>query len=199
MRNIYYKALLSAILLLSSVSALAYDFSVDGICYNILSSSTCEVTYAYGKLSYVSGVKIPSYVTYGGQKYEVIRIGNRAFRGGSKPVYEVIIPNSVTEIGEKAFFNCRSLEIVTLSNSLTRLESSLFEGCHELSKITIPNSVTETGWYVFKNCNDLKYVTLSNSMTNIGLGMFDGCSDLLSITIPNSVTEIGKEAFSSCI
>ena len=84
-----------------------------------------------------------------------------------------VIPDSVTSIGENAFF-----------------------GCESLTSITIPNSVTEIGYSAFKCCSALTSITIPDSVTEIGWGAFKGCSALSSITIPDSVTEIGWDAFS---
>ena len=82
------------------------------------------------------------------------------------------IPNSVTSIGDYAFY-----------------------GCTGLSSITIPNSVTSIGDYAFGRCSGLTSVTIGNSVTTIGNRAFYGCSGLTSVTIPNSVTSIGSSAF----
>ena len=86
-----------------------------------------------------------------------------------------IIPNSVTTIGEAAFYNCSGL-----------------------TSVTIPNSVTSIGDYAFAGCSGLTSVTIGNSVTSIGYEAFAGCSGLTSVTIPNSVTSIGKYAFYNC-
>ena len=86
-----------------------------------------------------------------------------------------IIPNSVTSIGNRAFYFC---------NGLTSIE--------------IPNSVTSIGNEAFGNCNGLTSIEIPNSVTSIGNDAFIYCSKLTSIEIPNSVTSIGERAFYSC-
>ena len=65
-----------------------------------------------------------------------------------------IIPNSVTSIGESAFY-CSSLTSITIPNSVTSIGETAFYGCSSLTSITIPNSVTSIGSNAFYNCNGL--------------------------------------------
>ena len=110
----------------------------------------------------------------------------------------ITIPNSVTSIGEYAFFGCSELTSITIPNSVTTIGSSAFYGCTGLTSITIPNSVTTIGNWAFNGCRGLTSITIPNSVTNIGDWAFYGCSGLTSITIPNSVTNIGDYAFYYC-
>ena len=113
-------------------------------------------------------------------------------------VKDLVIPNSVTSIGEYAFSSCSGLISVTIPNSVTSIGSSAFSGCSGLISVTIPNSVTSIGESGFRNCSGLTSVTIGDSVTSIGEYAFSGCSGLISVTIPNSVTSIGESAFSDC-
>ena len=127
--------------------------------------------------------------------YEVMSSLCRFF--GSQ-VEKYIIGNSVTSIGNCAFYECSSLTSVTIPNSVTSIGERAFSGCSSLTSITIPNSVTSIGDYAFSSCESLTSVTIPNSVTSIGDQAFSGCSRLTSVTIPNSVTSIGSSAFSGC-
>ena len=109
-----------------------------------------------------------------------------------------IIPNSVTSIGEAAFYDCRSLTSITIPNSVTSIGERAFSECSSLTSIAIPNSVTSIGDEAFSSCRSLTSVTIGNSVTSIGEAAFYNCRSLTSITIPNSVTSIGERAFSEC-
>ena len=109
-----------------------------------------------------------------------------------------IIPNSVTSIGDWAFYMCSGLTSVTIPNSVTSIGNGAFAGCSGLNSVTIPNSVTSIGNSAFNNCSGLTSVTIPNSVTSIGGNAFAGCSSLTSVTIPNSVTNIGGAAFYDC-
>ena len=127
----------------------------------------------------------------------VTSIGNQAFYncGG---LTSVMIGNSVTSIGNQAFYNCRSLTSVTIGNSVTSIGESAFYGCRGLTSITIPNSVTSIGSSAFYNCISLTSVTIPDSVTSIGWSAFYNCSGLTNVTIGNSVTSIGNQVFYNC-
>ena len=112
-------------------------------------------------------------------------------------VTNLVIPNSVTSIGDYAFRGCTGLTSVTIPNSVTSIGGEAFYGCTGLTSVTIGNSVTSIGDYAFYKCSSLTSVTIGNSVTSIGEWAFGYCTDLASVTIPNSVTSIGYWAFNN--
>ena len=113
-------------------------------------------------------------------------------------ITELIIPNSVTSIGDYAFYFCTGLTSVTIGNSVTSIGNYAFGDCFYLISVTIPNSVTSIGNGAFQDCDGLTSVTIPNSVTSIGYGAFVFCTGLTSVTIGNSVTSIGSRAFWDC-
>ncbi|MDR0603122.1 MAG: leucine-rich repeat domain-containing protein [Bacteroidales bacterium] len=108
------------------------------------------------------------------------------------------IPNSVTSIGNSAFYYCSGLTSVTIPNSVTSIGYWAFRNCSGLTSVTIPNSVTSIGDGAFYYCSGLTSVTIGNSVTSIGDATFYYCSGLTSVTIPNSVDSIGDFVFYGC-
>ena len=64
-----------------------------------------------------------------------------------------VIPNSVTSIGDSAFWGCRSLSDIVIPSSITSIGDCAFWDCSSLSDIIIPSSVTSIGDSAFEGCN----------------------------------------------
>ena len=115
------------------------------------------------------------------------------FKGGA-----VIIPNTVTVIGNEAFAYCENLNSVAIPNSVIVIENRAFAYCDYLNTVTIPNSVTTIGNLAFFLCPRFTYIIIPNSVTSIGDGAFDLCYNatfvMCNATIPPA---LGKNVFYS--
>lgn len=134
-----------------------------------------------------------------------------------KNVKNIVVPDSVTSIGDNAFYGCNGLTSISGSatnvstvakqakptsftvniTSGTSIGDNAFEGCTGLTSVTIGNSVTSIDGYAFNGCTGLTSVKIPDSVTSIGDSAFRDCG-LTSVTIGNSVTSIGKYAFTGC-
>ena len=175
-------------------------FMVDGIAYNILSETTCEVTShntIISNLEYKGNIVIPENVTYNGRSYIVTEIDTKAFSNCLK-LTSVEIPNTVTKIGGGAFMGCNNMENVALGNSVEEILGMAFISCWNLKSITIPNTVTYIGERAFFDCAGLTRITIPDAVTTIGQYAFARCHDLASVTIGISVTKIDNYTFQDC-
>ena len=111
---------------------------------------------------------------------------------------KTIIPNTVTIIGNGAFYGCNSLTSVTIPNSVTVIEVQAFAFCSGLTSATIGDSVNTIDEEAFGNCSSLKNVNIPNSVIAIGRKAFQNCSGLTDvysqITNP-SIVFVGNSAF----
>ncbi|GAA4272412.1 leucine-rich repeat protein [Aquimarina gracilis] len=168
-------------------------FTDGGIKYEI----TSLLPYTVMAIDYTgtaTDVNIPKTVTNnGGNDFEVTSIGDRAFEQNFSqlPLGSVTIPNSVTSIGNWAFYH-NSLTEVTIPSSVTSIGEGAFD-TNRLTSVTIGNSVTSIGGYAFLG-NQLTSVTIPNSVTSVGQSAF-AYNSLTEVTIPSSVTGIGNGAF----
>jgi hypothetical protein len=108
------------------------------------------------------------------------------------------IPNSVTSIGERAFFYCRSLPSVTIPENVTSIGYAAFSFCSSLTSIIISENVTSIGEYAFSGCRSLPSVTIPESVISIGYAAFNSCRSLTSVIISENMTSIGDYAFYNC-
>ena len=97
------------------------------------------------------------------------------------------IPNTVTEIGDRAFNEYTiTLTAITIPNSVRKIGKMAFGACYDLTSITIPNSVTYIGEGAFRNCTSIASITIPSSVNYIGANAFAGCASLASITFSGS-------------
>ena len=109
----------------------------------------------------------------------------------------IVIPDSVTEIGEAAFLNS-GIVAVTIPDAVTEIEEDAFRGCTGLTDIKLPDSVVNIGTKIFANCTSLTDVTLPNAWELIPASTFEGCTALEKLVLPESVQYIRDGAFKNC-
>ena len=105
---------------------------------------------------------------------------------------EIAIPETVIEIGYRAFYKCSSLSKIVLPDGLTKIGSSVFWDCTALQEVTIPESITEIGQNAFYGCTGLKALVLPQGLKKIGSNAFINCSGLTYIDIPDGVENVGS-------
>ncbi len=190
-----------------------YFSSVNGLEYNAI-----MVVMNDGNIQVVAGCKttpinnLPDSVT---------SFGNRSFGGMIMDSAELVIPESVTSIGDYAFDHCSGFTSLTLGSNVktigtsaffycsgltgeliipdgvTSIGNSAFSACSGLTgRLKIPDGVTSIGDYAFFDCVGFASLTLGSNVETIGLSVFSECTSLTGeLIIPTSVTSIGENAF----
>jgi len=108
---------------------------------------------------------------------------------GCDSLSEIVIPSSVTSIGDDAFSRCHSLSEIVIPSSVTSIGDHAFSGCDSLSEIVIPSSVTSIGDYAFSGCSSLKYISIPKSVIGLNGNPFVKWKGNLECLSPNFVYE----------
>ena len=126
-------------------------------------------------------------VNHAGKQWTVTEIGERALQ--RENITEVILPDGITKIGHKAFFQTKLLQKINFPKSLKAIEQQAFRGSG-LTEVNIPGA-TAIGNAAFLSCTDMKTLTIPN-VTFLGTMCFRHCSQLKTVTVPVSAN-IGKK------
>lgn len=111
----------------------------------------------------------------------------------------VVVPNGIVAIGERAFRGCLMLESVVIPNSVTQIQTEAFSNCVNLTSVTIPDSVISIGEEAFSNCTNLVSIKLPSNVQNIYGKTFINCIKLSTIELPENLLDIGPSAFENCM
>lgn len=117
-------------------------------------------------------------------------ICDRAFED-CKSLRSLVIPNSVTSIGESAFSFCSSLKSIVLPDGITSIGDETFFGCSSLASLVIPDGVTSIGNGAFAYCGSLKNLVLPESVVSIKGNLFCKWNGEAKCLSPNFIFEDG--------
>lgn len=167
--------------------AVAHDFEVDGIYYNITSEedNTVEVTFPADKKDFYKDVVfIPEEVNYDGKEYTVTAIGESAFQYNYE-LLSIVMPNTIRSIKEFAFNGCISLKSLTISSAVSEIGDYAFMGLRSLEHLAV-DSHNKT----FDSRGDCNAIIRTRTNT-----LLVGCKTTI---IPDGVEVIAGNAFISC-
>ncbi len=162
----------------------------NGFSYKIKSDKTVSLIEYTGA---EKNVVIPSEI----EGYPVSVIADSCFETRND-IISVEIPDTVREIGEKAFWYCRSLEQVILHDGLEIIGKNTFKNCEKLESITLPSTVSEIGDNAFEDCTALKEIIIPDSVETIGNRAFGDCESLEKITLGKGIRKMGEYCFANC-
>lgn len=188
--------------------------------YKVLSEENATVELASISFNKTAEIVIPQTVqNKDNVEYTVTAIDSYAF-DSCKSATSVVMPSTISEIGEFAFsgfyrlktvslpaalstinygtFYNSGLESITIPENITVIAGQAFENCKNLTDIKISSNVTEIGRAAFSDCLNLHEIILPESLTELADNLFAGCYNLEGIQVPSKVRTIGENAFSNC-
>ncbi len=198
MKQFIQKLWIGMAMLCLSFTASAYDFEVDGLCYDVvdLVELTCGVSGTTESIDFSKEVVIPSKVSFLGRTLTVVSIMDNAFE--KTDIVSISLPNTCTSIGKYAFYHCDKLKSINIPKGVTSIEFCTFSGCSSLTHINITDGVTSIKSYAFSYCTSLTHINIPEGVTSIGNDAFAYCSSLTQVNIPDGVTSIESSLFENC-
>ncbi|MBE7074940.1 MAG: leucine-rich repeat domain-containing protein [Clostridiales bacterium] len=169
---------------------------------------------------------IDKIIAANGKEYLVTDIEENAFENCTE-LTDIILPDTLLNIKNKAFLNCTSLnynkeneglylgsktnpylvltgteskdiEEININQNCKALGARAFHNCKNLTNLTLPNGIKVLGYQSLVYCTSLTELILPNSITYLDNGVFGFATSLESITFPDSVEYIGIQTFYSC-
>lgn len=124
------------------------------------------------------------------------KIGGNAFYQCNS-LQEITLPKNLKHVGSYAFNYCSQLKDIILPSEVETISDHAFEFCGNLSSIQFPPSLKRIESYAFRDCSKLSSINLPG-LTSISENTFSGCSNLTEIKLPSTLERIGNNAFENC-
>ena len=215
---------LSLMMVLAIGSAKAYDFialapSGQTLFCNILDQENHLIGLTSGYPKPDGDLVIPETIHSSGVDWTVTEIMDEAFREST--ITSVVIPNTITAIGNRAFYMCTQLSgTVVIPYSVNTVGYTAFCRCDSMTEVVLPEKdvtygescflttgltgtlvlpegLTVVSREMFRNNGKLTHVVFPHTLTTISEGAFSYCNKLEEVVIPNSVTTIYGNPFNS--
>lgn len=155
-------------------------------------------------MGYKGHLSIPSHVTHGGVRYEVVTLGERCF-ANNRGLTSVTIPNGVTTIGDNAFLRCTNLQRIELPETLQQISATAFDGCSAISYRLYSNVLylgNDNNPYIVAvkaATSDITECDIHPKTILVADGAFANCRRLVSAKTPLSIRYVGAGAFQNCV
>ena len=122
-----------------------------------------------------------------------------------------VIPNTVTSIGNYAFYGCSGLTSINIPNSVTSIGNNAFGDCENMERVDITDleawcrinfsddsNPCGTAHHLYLNGEEIINLIIPATITKVGKDVFQGCSYIKSVEFQGDISEIGTAAFDAC-
>ena len=172
----------------------------NGAVFNVTIASTTNVTLV--SIADQNGVAefdfTPTIYDADGTVYALVSVGT-AFNS-NKETTAVTLPETVTKIGNSAFYAAANLVKVRMSDRVTEIGESAFNDCKKLADISpcLPSGLVKIGNYAFNGCTALPKLTIGPNLATLSEYAFYGCTGLGEIVFPDAPVTVGNRVFQAC-
>ncbi len=134
----------------------------------------------------------------------VTKIGDNAFKNCSGLTGTFVIPEAVIEIGATAFYKCSAITSFDSTfasedgRSLVVNDALVAVATGNLTEHIIPAGATAIASSAYEGCTTLTAITIPEGVESIGDYAFYGCSNLATVNLPTTLTFIDTNAFNGC-
>lgn len=193
---------LSLMMVLALGSAKAYDFTALApsgqiLFCNILDQDNHLIGLTYGYPKPDGDLVIPETVRSGGFDWTITEIMDEAFREST--ITSVVIPNTITAIGNRAFYMCTQLSgTVVIPNSVNTVGYTAFCRCDSMTEVVLPEKDVTYGESCFLTTGLTGTLILPEGLTVVSREMFRNNGKLTNVVFPHTLTTISEGAFSYC-
>ena len=109
-------------------------------------------------------------------------------------IKKVILPESIVEIENRAFWKCTALELINIPSKIQTINEFTFYGCESLVSISLPFGIKSIKCAAFKGCKKLSSITIPEGLQELDISVFEGCENLRNIDLPLSLEIYGQGA-----
>lgn len=110
----------------------------------------------------------------------------------------IILPNSLTSIGDHAFVSCLGLKTIPFPSTLTQISAFAFLGCDSLTDIILPKNLKIIAFSAFYGCGSINKLYLPDSLLRIDMFAFSNCKSINELVLPIGLSSLGTNAFENC-
>ena len=157
----------------------------------------CATKTKIGKVEIPSTIDGKKVISLQGEDYPNLS-GYNSVLNNCKAVSEVIIPDTITEIPDGAFYNCVGLKSITIPNTIVSIGYKAFYGCKGIKEINLPSTLISIGDYAFYGCTGIIKLEIPDSVTTIGKEAFASCTGIKELKLSESLTELSESVFYNC-